>query len=99
MCWPFQVVPRWSPRALRRAGNDHLVGQARRLFGGLLLIRIDEPVLGRAGDLRPAELRSLDAVHLAAALTMGPDLGVLISYDDRLRDAALFEGLDVESSS
>lgn len=84
-------------RALRRSGNEHLVGKARRLFGSILLIRLDEPLLDRAGDLGPPELRSLDAVHLAAALSIGPDLGVLLTYDDRLRDAALWQGLDAES--
>jgi hypothetical protein len=85
--------------ALRRSGNDHLVGSARRLFGGLRLIRIDEPLLDRAGDLQPQDLRSLDAIHLAAALAIGPDLGMVFTYDDRLRRAALALGLDVESPS
>ena len=84
-------------RALRRSGNEHLVGQARRLLGSIFLIRIDEPLLDRAGELGPRELRSLDAVHLAAALSIGPDLRVLLTYDDRLRRAALSQGMDVES--
>ncbi len=86
-----------TARALRRSGNGHLVGKARRLCGSVLLIRLDEPLLDRAGELEPRELRSLDAVHLAAALSIGPDLGVLLTYDDRLREAALSQGLDVES--
>ncbi len=86
-----------TARALRRSGNEHLVGKARRLFGSLLLIRLDEPLLDRAGELEPRGLRSLDAVHLAAALSIGPDLGVLLTYDERLRRAALLQGLDVES--
>jgi len=86
-------------RALRRSGNESLIGKARRLFGGVVLIRIDEPLLDRAGDLGPAELRSLDAVHLAAALSIGPELGVLLTYDIRLREAALAQGLAVESPS
>jgi predicted nucleic acid-binding protein len=86
-------------RALRRSGNEHLVGSARRLLGAIRLVRLDEPLLDRAGDLGPPELRSLDAVHLAAALSIGPDLGVLFTYDDRLRKAALGQGLDVESPS
>lgn len=86
-----------AARALRRSGNEHLVGQARRLFGAIRLVRLDEPLLDRAGDLGPAPLRSLDAVHLAAALSIGPDLGVLFTYDERLRGAALAQGLDVES--
>jgi len=101
--WPDRVsaalLRTETVRVLRRQGNDALIGKARRLFGGLVLIRIDEPLLDRAGDLGPAELRSLDAVHLAAALSIGPDLGVLLTYDIRLRDAAAAQGLDVESPS
>ncbi len=83
-------------RALRRSGNDHLLGDARRMMDVLRLVRIDEPLLDRAGDLPPIGLRSLDAVHLAAALSIGSDLGVLFTYDDRLREAALSQGLHVE---
>lgn len=86
-------------RALRRSGNDALIGKARRLFGGIVLLRIDEPLLDRAGDLGSAELRLLDAVHLAAALSMGPDLGVVLTYDVRLREAAVAQGLSVDSPS
>lgn len=86
-------------RALRWSGNDALVGLARRMFGGLLLIRIDEPLLDRAGDLGPTKLRSLDAIHLAAALSIAPDLGVFLTYDVRLKEAALAQGLSVESPS
>lgn len=99
--WPDRVsatlLRTETVRALRRSGNDHLVGQARRMFAAINLVRLDEPLLDRAGDLGPAELRSLDAVHLAAALSIGPDLGIVITYDNRLRDAALTQGLDVDS--
>ena len=84
-------------RALRRTGNSDLVGPARRLFTTLHLVRIDEPLLDRAGDLDPPEMRPLAAVHLAAALSLGADLGVVVTYDDRLSAAALAQGLDVES--
>lgn len=84
-------------RALRSSGNAHLIGEARRLFGTIRLVRLDEPLLDRAGDLGPAELRSLDAIHLAAALSIGGDLGTLFTYDLRLRKAALGQGLNVES--
>lgn len=84
-------------RALRRSGHDQDVGTARRLFGGLRLIRLDEVLLDRAGDLNPGALRSLDAIHLAAALAVGSDLGVFLTYDARLAAAATGEGLRVES--
>jgi len=86
-------------RALRRSGNDHLVGQARRLFHTVHLVRMDEPLLDRAGDLDPAGLRSLDAVHLATALALGTDLGTLFTYDGRLREAAESCGLEVAAPS
>jgi len=101
--WPYRasatLVRTETVRALRRSGNDHLVEYARRLFGAIHLIRLDEPLLDRAGDLGPGELRSLDAVHLAAALSIGPDLGVVLTYDVRLREAALSQGSEVESPS
>jgi predicted nucleic acid-binding protein len=64
---------------------------------GLTLVRLDEPLLDRAAELEPLGLRSLDALHLAAALTVGPDLGVFLTYDLRLAEAATNAGLVVDS--
>jgi predicted nucleic acid-binding protein len=101
--WPDRVsatlLRTETIRALRRSGHEQLVGRARRLLGAIHLIRLDEPLLDRAGELGPAVVRTLDAIHLAAALSIGPDLGVLITYDDRLSDAALSLGLVVQSPS
>ena len=84
-------------RALRRSGHDAELGLARRLLGSLRMIRLDEPLMDRAGELDPREMRSLDAVHLASALAMGSDLGVLIAYDERLIVAARQRGVPVSS--
>jgi predicted nucleic acid-binding protein len=84
-------------RALRRSGNQELIGTARSLMGTLSLVRIDEPLLDRSGDLPPSGLRSLDAIHLAAARSIGADLDVVITYDERLGDAAVAQGLTVEA--
>lgn len=84
-------------RALRRSGNDHLVGDARRLFTAMHLVRLHEPLLDNAGDLRPTGLRPLDAIHLATALMIGSDLGAFVTYDERLAEAARAQGLAVES--
>jgi len=86
-------------RALRRGGHDAHVGAARRLFSAMQLVRADEPLLDRAGEIEPRELRSLDAVHLATALALGADLGLVITYDQRLGDAARQRGLVVQSPS
>jgi uncharacterized protein len=99
--WPQRVsstlLRTETVRALRRAGHEEHVGKARRLFGAIRLIRLDEPLLDRAGELEPPELRSLDAMHLAAALTIGPDLGVVFTYDARLKQAASELGIITES--
>lgn len=84
-------------RTLRRSGLGQLVGPARRVFGSMVLIRLDEPLMDRAGELEPPVLRSLDAVHLAAALSMGSDLQALYTYDQRLQEAAVANGLVVRS--
>ena len=56
---------------------------------------MDDTVLAIARRLDPSELRSLDAIHLATALSIGGDLGALFSYDDRLAAAATAAGLRV----
>ena len=52
------------------------------------LIRISDRVLRRAGELEPVELRSLDAIHLATAQLLQPGLRAVITYDERMADAA-----------
>ena len=48
-----------------------------------------------AGRLGPSTLRSLDAIHLASALSLLPELGPFVTYDARLGDAARGIGLQV----
>ena len=101
--WPDQVsstlIRTEVVRALRRSGNGHLVGAARRLIGAMRLVRLDEPLLDRASELEPAHLRTLDAIHLATAMAIGPDLGIFFTYDDRLQTAASASGLVVAAPS
>lgn len=39
-------------------------------------------------DVGPAELRSLDAIHLATAQQLGSDLARVVTYDERMSRAA-----------
>lgn len=48
-----------------------------------------------AGQLDPATLRTLDALHVATALELGDDLAGLVTYDDRLGEAAESHGIAV----
>jgi predicted nucleic acid-binding protein len=67
----------------------------------LLLARIDllsltPGALAAAAQLPPPEVRTLDALHLASAAELS-DLHVLVTYDRRMRTAALDYGLSVQS--
>jgi hypothetical protein len=81
-------------RALLPAG-EKAVRQGLSVLRRIELIRISAALLETAGALQPAELRSLDALHLATALRLGEDLGRIVTYDDRLADAARAAGLAV----
>ena len=86
-------------RVVRRARLPRLIPNARRLLAGIHLIRLDDALLDRAADLDPAELRSLDSIHLAAAASLGDDLAAVVSYDDRLLAAATSLGLPTATPS
>ena len=58
---------------------------------------MDDGILRGAGALAPASLRSLDAIHLATAISLGEDLTAVVAYDDRLIAAARRNGLSVRS--
>ncbi len=59
-----------------------------------LLAMIDE-MLDAAIELGPPRLRSLDAIQLASAVSLGDDLGVFVSYDEHLLAAGEDAGLPV----
>jgi predicted nucleic acid-binding protein len=102
------VLRRWEVRAssvllrveaLRtcaRYGPDRLA-DARLGLIGMVMIDVDDSVIDEAAALRPLALRSLGAIHLATALSLGRDLGVLITYDGRLAEAAEASGVRVLS--
>jgi predicted nucleic acid-binding protein len=92
-----------SRRALRRARASERISEAReahclqllaRTFDALVLVRITDEVLERAGapfELEP--IRTLDAIHLATAQLLGAPSEVLVlSRDDRLRRNAAAMG-------
>lgn len=68
---------------------------ARVFLEGVALLPLDEAVLAEAASLRPLGLRSLDALHLATALSARDEIGAFVTYDQRLADAAGDHGLNV----
>lgn len=71
------------------------VRRARVALTSVTLLPLDDATLEDAADLYPAELRSLDALHLASALALGEDLRHFYCYDTRLSSAAASFGLEV----
>jgi predicted nucleic acid-binding protein len=61
------------------------------------LLRMNDEVLDKARAQEPATLRTLDALHLVAARSLGEDLSVFVAYDRQLLDAARAAGLAVAS--
>lgn len=77
-------------------GGPGAVAQARRVLGRLYLVPLDRALLDEAGTFGGGQaLRSLDAVHLAAARRVGPELRAVITYDRRMTEAAIALGLPV----
>jgi predicted nucleic acid-binding protein len=87
------------PRAVARARSE---GRAQVANGRLVLevlaafavVPLTDDVRALAVQIEPVELRTLDAVHLASALTLREDLGAVLTYDRRMAAAA--ERLDVD---
>lgn len=79
-------------RAVRRSTPDRLV-RAREVLDSLTLLAVTTSIFDAAGRLDPLVLRTLDAVHLAAALDLGDDLEAIVTYDDRLAEAAGANGI------
>jgi predicted nucleic acid-binding protein len=77
-------------RAVR--ADDKLVEKARRLMTSVVLMPMHEPLLDAAADLL-APLPTLDAIHLASAISIRPELQTLVAYDKRLLAAAEQAGL------
>lgn len=81
-------------RAARRVAPDRME-QARVVLESLTILDLPTATFEEAGRLGSDALRSLDATHLAAALTLGDDLEGLVTYDDRLAKAARALGIPV----
>jgi predicted nucleic acid-binding protein len=82
-------------RAVRRAGDEKAVGRAEAVLARIGLLAIDDAVLDSAALLSPSDLRSLDTIHLASALSLRGDLGAMVVYDERLARAAKLSGISV----
>ncbi|MEZ5211861.1 type II toxin-antitoxin system VapC family toxin [Gordonia sp. (in: high G+C Gram-positive bacteria)] len=83
-------------RAARRSRVRHAVDNARHVLGSIDTVPIDDSVIIEAQAVGDDSLRSLDAIHLATALTTSAT-DSLVTYDSQLIVVAGRLGLDVES--
>ena len=81
-------------RAVRPQGRS-AVTRARLLLERVSLLALDDSLLDSAAQLDGEALRSLDAIHLAAAQSLGSELSAVVTYDVRMAGAARRLGLRV----
>jgi predicted nucleic acid-binding protein len=85
-------------RAIARTSSDPSdLARGRDLLESFDLVLMSDEVLAVAAALEPATLRSLDAIHLASALSIAAGLESLVTYDERLGEAARLAGLPVQT--
>ena len=87
------------PRAIRRAvaldprlDLEVLVARAGEVIDAVALVPLDRALLLAAGALSEPSLRALDAIHVAAAVSLTP-IGGFLGYDERQAAAARLAGL------
>jgi predicted nucleic acid-binding protein len=82
-------------RAARRVTNAPMLKRVDHVLEAVYLLDVTPAILEQAAALDPPALRSLDAIHLATALSIGDTALDVITYDGRLADATRAAGLPV----
>ena len=77
------------------ARRPHDPSHRERIIDELEVVELDDSIGRVAGTIGPAGVRTLDAIHLATAIRLLPQLDAFVTYDDRLADAARALGLPV----
>jgi predicted nucleic acid-binding protein len=85
-------------RASRRL-DTAVVAAARALVSQLDLIPLSGGLIEEATDVGESLLRTLDAIHLASALSIRNELTAFVAYDSRLLTAAEAAGIEATSPS
>lgn len=82
-------------RAVGLAGGRKLVKRVEADWLSIDVVEVDSGLAEHAAQLAlSAELRSLDALHLAAALLLPSDELTVATWDARLHRAAIDQGLE-----
>jgi predicted nucleic acid-binding protein len=87
---------------LRRLGlRNELLDQVGKLLGGVSLIPLDDEILASAEAITPTTVATLDAIHLATAVSLSSvgKLDALMTYDKQLAAGAREHSITVLSPS
>jgi len=84
----FRALARYAPEAVTRL---------HPVLDQIDLIDMSPRVRILVQTIRPVTVRSLDAIHLAAALSIRRSLTSFVTYDKRLLGAAIAAGLPAEA--
>jgi predicted nucleic acid-binding protein len=79
--------------------GEAAVARGEDVLRRIQLLRINDRVLREAGRMQPADLRSLDAIHLASARQIGSSIRQIVTYDERMAEAARASGWAVAAPS
>lgn len=88
-CWLLETELRRAVQREEVLSQEIVTG----LLDGIGLYQVPASLFREAGLLPGAGLRSLDALHLAAAVRIGVDQ--VVTYDARMSDSARALGLEV----
>ena len=95
--WVSSALARTEVLRSLLAAGEEAVAAGRAVLARCDLVRLNDRVLNLAGTLRPPELRSLDAIHLATLERLRDEISELVVYDERMADSARQLGYRVSS--
>ena len=84
-------------RTRAAASYQEMAEDLRQAMLGIAEHPLDAEIMNLSRRIEPNQLRSLDAIHLAAAIAVDADL--MITYDARLAEAADANGIPVSAPS
>ncbi len=104
LAWPYRLASQLGfvevHRAVRRVSRDYeLQKRAEDVLSTIHFMDVHMEILGEATLLEPLHLRSLDAIHVASALSLGREIGGFVTYDRTMTEAARRMKLNVLAPS
>ncbi|MDP9464787.1 MAG: type II toxin-antitoxin system VapC family toxin [Actinomycetota bacterium] len=90
--WVSSALARTDVLRALLPGGEAALAAGRGVLARCDLVRVNDRVLSLAGTLLPLDLRSLDAIHLATAERLRGDISEVVTYDDRMAEAACILG-------